>query len=176
MNLPIRRSEHLVWEDYVPIVRKDRVSDVYLTDNIDAPANYNELCHLIESAHPGDTINLHINNGGGAVDSAFMIIDKIKHSEATIVGKLSGTVASASTVLSLACDEIEVADYVQFMVHNYSGGAGGKGHEIKAYVTFSDKELNIAFREIYAGFLTTDEIQKLGGGVCCRIWRSRISL
>jgi ATP-dependent protease ClpP protease subunit len=77
---------------------------------------------------------------------------------------LSGTVASIATIIALACDSIEVADYIQFMIHNYSSGASGKGHEMKAQMDFTDAELNKAFSEIYAGFLTNHEMELVIAG------------
>ena len=156
--------KHSIWDNYVPILQADRHTDAYLTDNIDAPSEYNQLCHILNSAYKGDTITLHINNGGGYVDSGFMLIDAIKHTKAKVTAKLSGTVASVATIISLACAEIEVADYVQFMIHNYSGGASGKGHEMKAQMDFTDAELNKAFSEIYGGFLTDHEMELVIAG------------
>lgn len=158
---PVKTS---VWDDYVPILTNGRHTDVYLTDSIEAPSEYNKLCHILRKAYSEDTTDIYINNGGGYVDSAFMIRDSMKHSKSKIVGKLSGTVASVATVLTLSCDEIEVADYIQFMIHNYSGGASGKGHEMKAQMDFTDAQLNTAFTEIYGGFLTPMEIKLVIAG------------
>jgi len=154
------------WEKYVPIIATEdfRQIDVYLHDLIQAPCNYSELVYTLREAKKGDIINLHINNGGGVVDSAFMIFDAIAKSKATVVAHLAGIVASAATIITMACDKIVIARFTQFMVHNYSGGTSGKGHEIKAYVQFSDKELNRAFREIYAGFLTDKEMTEIIDG------------
>ena len=155
------------FDDYVPIIQsKDgRTTTVYLTDSISYPSEYNKLCYILDNAKPGDTVTLHINNGGGHIDSAFQIINSMKHSKAHIIGKLSGTVASASTVISLCCHELIVADYTAFMVHNYSASGGhGKGHELKAYQTFNDKALNTAFKDIYSGFLTNREMQAVIDG------------
>lgn len=127
-----------VWDDYVPIVKSGQHTDVFLTDSIDAPAEYNKLCYDLAQAFPSESMKLYINNGGGYIDSGFMIIDAIKHSKAKITAKLSGTVASAATIIALACDEIEVSPHTSFMIHNYSGGAQGKGHEMKAQMDFTD--------------------------------------
>jgi len=158
------KDKHTVWDEYVPVIEGGRHVDVYLTGQIEEPSEYNKLCHILNHSYMGDTATLHINNGGGYVDSGFMIIDAIKNSKATVVAKLSGTVASVSTMLALACTEIEVADYIQFMIHNYSGGASGKGHEMKAQMDFTDKELNTAFAEIYGGFLTEHEMELVIAG------------
>jgi len=153
-----------VWDNYVPIVTEGRHTDVYLTDHIDAPNEYNQLCHILNHAYEGDTVTLHINNGGGYVDSGFMVIDAIKRSKATVIASLVGTVASVSTIIGLSCASIVAANYVQFMIHNYSGGASGKGHEMKAQMDFTDSELNKAFAEIYGGFLTEHEMELVIAG------------
>lgn len=156
--------KHSVWDDYVPILHEGRHADIYLANSIEAPSEYSQACHILGRAYKGDTAKLHINNGGGYVDSGFMMLDSIKHTKAKVTAKLSGTVASVSTIITLACDEIEVADYVQFMIHNYSGGASGKGHEMKAQMDFTDAQLNKAFTEIYGGFLTEHEMELVIAG------------
>ena len=156
--------KHSVWDDYTPIITTGRHTDVYLADSIEAPSEYNKLCHVLDNAYKGDTITLHINNGGGYVDAGFMIIEAIKNSKAAVTAKLSGTVASVSTIIALSCDDIIAANYVQFMIHNYSGGAQGKGHEMKAQMDFTDSELNKAFTEIYGGFLTDHEMELVIAG------------
>lgn len=173
------------FDDYVPIIQsKDgRTTTVYLTDGISYPSEYNKLCYILDHAKPGDTVTLHINNGGGHIDSAFQIINSMKHSKAHIIGKLSGTVASASTVISLCCHELIVADYTAFMIHNYSGHVAGKGNEIKAQQDFVDRELNVAFKEIYSGFLTDREMTQvidgrdiwLGKSEVLSRWNSKIT-
>ena len=167
MELTIPGGEpvkHSIWDNYVPVLTNGRHTDIYLTDNIEAPSEYNEACHILNNAYKGDTITLHINNGGGYVDSGFMLIDAIKASKAKVTAKLSGTVASIATIITLACDDIIVADYLQFMIHNYSGGASGKGHEMKDQLLFTDAELNKAFSEIYGGFLTPHEMELVIAG------------
>ena len=168
------RQKTSVWDDYVPIVTSGRTTDVYLTDAIDAPKEYNKLCHILGTAYKGDTVVLHINNGGGYVDSGFMITNAIKNSKDTVKARLSGTVASVSTIISMFCDDIEVADYIQFMIHNYSGGAQGKGHEMKAQMEFTDSELNKAFTELYGGFLTEHEMELVIAGK--DIWMGKSEL
>lgn len=158
------KTKESVWDDYVPVLQAGRHTDIYLTGQIEEPSEYNKVCHILNHAYTGDTITLYINNGGGYVDSGFMIIDAIKNSKATVTAKLSGTVASVSTIIALSCNSLDIADYIQFMVHNYSGGASGKGHEVKAQVDFTDKELNIAFTDIYGGFLTPHEMELVIAG------------
>ena len=150
-----------IWDEFVPIKQSKETIDIYLTDNIEQPSNYNQLVYVISNAEPYQDINLYINNNGGYIDSALYILDAMKKTKATVTAHLSGTVASASTIIALSCDKIVCAKYLSFMVHNYSSGISGKGHEMKAYQNFTDRELNRAFKEIYKDFLSEEEMEKV---------------
>ena len=147
------------WDEYVPIIRVGRNIDIYLSEAIEAPAMYNEMCHTIRNADRYDTINIYVNNGGGYVDSGLMLTDVLKDTRANTIAHLSGTVASIATVITLSCKNLVVADFTSFMIHNYSGGVRGKGGEMKLQMDFMARELAITFRAVYAGFLTPDEIE-----------------
>lgn len=152
-----------VWDLDVPIVydKEQKTISAYLSGTIEEPITYNELCHVLLTAEDDTEVRLYINTPGGIIDSAFMLADAIKNSAATVVAHLSGTVASAGTIISMSCDRIVPADHLSFMVHNYSGGIAGKGHEMKARQKFTDNHLNKAFKAFYSGFLTEDEMQKV---------------
>jgi len=156
-------QKHSVWDNYVPIITTGRHTDVYLTDQIAVPSEYNQLCHALDNAYKEDTFTFYINNGGGVVDAAFMITDSMYKSKATIHGKLSGTVASASTVITMACDTIEVAPHTQFMIHNYFHGTQGTGNQVKEYVNFTDDEFVKTTKTVYAGFITPTEMAQVSG-------------
>lgn len=147
-----------VWDDPVPIIKDGNQITAYISDEIGAPFTYDKLCYTLETATADDVVTLHLNTGGGYIDSAFKLIASIKRSKAPVVARLTGTVASAGTIIALSCDDLEVEDFVAFMIHNYSGGAGGKGHEIIDYVNFSDKNITATFKKLYAGFLTPREL------------------
>lgn len=150
-----------IWEDHIPISKNGREIDVYITAEIVNPIEYNELCHLLRNATSKETIRLHINTPGGRLDSATMIIDAIAVSDAYVIGVLSGNVSSAGTMIALACDELECSSYLEFMIHYFSGGTGGKGNEIKAHSNFIDKHMPMIFKKMYAGFLTNKEIEDM---------------
>jgi ATP-dependent protease ClpP protease subunit len=163
-----------VWDRYCPIIKGRETVDVYLTEQIAEPATYNELVAILKEAKPYQIVNLYINNGGGVVDSAFYIIDAIKMSEAHVVAHLSGTVASAATIIALSCDDVITTPYLSFMIHNYSSGMQGKGHELKAYQNFTDRELTRAFKDIYKGFLSDEEMERVLDGQ--DIWLNEIEV
>ena len=161
----LKPKTNSIWEKYVPILTSKNNTTAYLTDTIEAPSEYNELCHLLKTASPAEVFTLVLNTPGGYIDSAIMIVDAIKASKAKVIAEISGTVASAGTVITLACDEVRIADHTGFMIHNYSASFGSsKGHELKAYQEFTDKTLNEAFRSFYKNFLTEKEMDAVIDG------------
>ena len=147
-----------IWDRSVPIVQHNTIYHCYISGEISEPSDYNEMCFLLENAVEGDKIIIHINTGGGMIDSAFKIVAAIKRSKAYVVARLTGTVASAGTIIALTCNDMEVEDYTHFMIHNYSTGTPGKGHEVLEFINFNDKDLKNTFREIYKKFLSDKEI------------------
>lgn len=160
----LNTKKHPIWDKEVPIVQTGNVYNCYISSEINEPELYNELCHVIEEAEADTIVRLHINTPGGVIDSAFKIIASIKRADAKVVARLSGTVASAGTIISMACSDVEVEDFTSFMIHNYSTGTSGKGHEILDYVNFTDKSLKDIFTSLYSGFLTPKEIKDVISG------------
>ena len=161
LGAELPKKTESIWEDHVPIARNGRETDVYIMTEIVNPIEYSELCHLLRNANSKEVIRLHINTPGGRLDSATMIIDAITASDAYVIGVLSGSVASAGTMIALACDELECSSYLEFMIHYFSGGTGGKGNEIKAHSNFIDKHMPMVFKKMYAGFLSDKEIEDM---------------
>ena len=152
---------YTMWDDYVPQKTTGRHTDVYLLDQIEAPAEYGKLYADLLAADKGDTFTLHINNGGGYVDSGFMLVDAIEKTKATVTAKLTGTVASISTIIALTCDKVIVGPHLSWLSHNYSGGVQGKGGEMKLQMEFMTRELASSFKKIHDGFFTDEEIKNI---------------
>ena len=155
------KDESVLWEKHVPIKVSDGTTFAYLNDEISIPALYSELVHKLYTATPEDNFVLIINNGGGVVETAIMLVDAMKRSAATVNVLVTGFAASAATIIALAADNLEISDHTAFMIHNYSAGMGGKGHELKARQAFMDKSLNVAFKSYYEGFLTEAEMDEV---------------
>lgn len=151
-------DELSVWANHVPIIEQGHIYKVYLTDFIDNPHTYNKLIYLLDNVCSYHKVHFYINNGGGAVDSAFMIRHALLSCKAETTAFLSGTVASAATIVALSCGNLVTSPFLSFMSHNYYHGTQGTGNQVKDYVDFTDRELKRAFRSIYAGFLTDEEI------------------
>lgn len=161
ITFDLPRDVTRIWDLEVPIIKDGTHVQAYVQDSIVTPSAYSELCYMLRAACEGDTFEIFLNTPGGVIDSAVMLVDAIKESKATVTARLSGTVASAGTIIALACDDLVVGENLAFMIHNYSGGMSGKGHEMKARQQFIDRYLNDAFATFYLGFLSEEEIDKV---------------
>jgi len=153
-----------VWDHEVPIIKTNDVYHAYLYGGIEDPFMYSKLVYAIATLDKGEQFILHINTPGGVIDSALAICDAIKNTNGTVTIHLTGTVASAGTIIAMFADHLIVSDHLSFMVHNYSSGLAGKGHELKAQQKFQDEHLNHFFRTTYAGFLTEEEMDDVIDG------------
>ena len=149
------------WDKVVPIIKSGERYDCYLNTDIQSPENYNELCYMLDNAKEYETFNLHINTPGGYMVSAWKIIDSLRKTKAKTIAILTGEVASAGTIITMFCHKIIVDPFICFMIHNYSGGASGKAHEMEAKLKFEKDNLPRFFKEIYKDFLTSAEIGRI---------------
>ena len=70
-----------------------------------------------------ETINVHINSGGGSVIEGLSIFSAIKNSEAHVNVFIEGIAASMAGVIAMAGDRIHMTDFSQIMIHNpHTGG------------------------------------------------------
>jgi len=183
-SVELPKNQTRIWDIEVPVIvdEKRKTITAFITGAIDEPKQYNELCYSLNIADEHTTVYLNINTPGGIIDSAFMVVDAIYKSKAKVVGTLTGTVASAGTLIAMACNELVIAPHLSFMIHNYSGGMAGKGHEMKARQKFTDEHLNEAFKSFYKGFLSETEMTSvidgtdlwMGTNEVTKRWQNRV--
>ena len=154
------------WDDIYPVLVKEdsNIITIFISDRINEPFEFNKMVYVLNSLTPEHQVIMHINTYGGIIDSANMLCYAMRNCKAPIHGVLTGTVGSAGTIIALSCTSIEVSEGCSFMIHNYSAGIEGKGHEIKAHQKFMDAELNTYFSLMYDKFLTPEEIKDVIDG------------
>jgi ATP-dependent protease ClpP protease subunit len=143
-----------------PLVSQ-KIFHFYISEAVGDADKYVELIHKIKTAAPTDVIYLYLNTPGGNLYTGIQIMSAMNNSDAHVITVLEGEVCSLGTMLFLCGDEFVVNDFSMFMIHNYSGGAGGKGHEIVAQVDASTVEFKKLFNKIYYPFLTREEIDRV---------------
>jgi len=164
IEMPAMKNEHMkVWDSVCPIVKvHEKLYRVYFLNEVGVPDDYAELMELMQDLDETVTVEWFLNSPGGVLDSAIMLLDAIHSTKAKVIGKLSGMVASAASMLALVFDEVNIAPYTSFMIHAWSvSGQAGKANEIEAQNDFAKKETKRLFNDIYAGFLTSREINKV---------------
>ena len=164
IELPSAGNDYkTVWDKPTPVIKvNEKLYRVYLLEEIGAPLDYAEIVELLEDLDESCTVEFHINTPGGVLDTAVMLMDAINRTEARTVGRLSGTVASAGTMIALTLDELVIAPYTSFMIHAWSvTGQAGKANEIEAQNKFMQKETKELFNSVYERLLTPREIGKV---------------
>lgn len=132
---------------------------VYITKPIGAPHNYLELYELLRDATEHDNIHFYFNTPGGRVDTVCQIAELMERCSATLHGHLMGQVASGGSVLAMYVDNLSASPYSYLMIHNFSGGAYGKGDDLVMSAQNSADWVYNLYRECYHIFLSDDEIE-----------------
>lgn len=133
----------------------------YISDAIEEPERYHQMCQVLRQAGERDTVYIHLNSPGGQLDSTVQIIAAMKECRGQVITVADGIVASAATLIFLAGDGFIVNPHCLMMLHNYSGGAFGKGHEMVAQISADERWFNRIAADYYVAFLTKRELQKM---------------
>ena len=138
-----------------------QIYEFYISGQIAAPDTYIQWFDTIRHAKPDDTIKIYINSYGGDMFTGIQFMRVLSETEALVICSVEGACMSAATMIFLCADQFEVTPHSMFMFHNYSGGTFGKGGEMYGQIQHERKWSETLLKEIYDGFLTTEEIKSL---------------
>ena len=141
------------------------VFELRLDRAIEAPQDYAEWVRTIRSAGENDMIELHLCTPGGRVDTTLYLAAALRETPAHKHVIISGMCASGGTILMMCGDSWEVDPYTQFLFHNYSGGAMGKGHDIKLQTDYMMGLMGDVYADFFRGFFDEEELEKLAHGL-----------
>lgn len=142
-------------------IKQFQTYNVYISKPIGPAHQYISLLDLLRTAHPSDTIFIHLNTPGGQLDTGTQIVHAIQDSPGRIITVLDGSVCSMGALIFLAANEYIVNKHGQLMFHNYSSGIVGKGHEIEANLLSTNRWYHGMLQEICSPFLSDDEISEV---------------
>lgn len=137
---------------------------IYISEAIGEAVEYIDMIHRIATAGPADTIFVHLNTPGGALDTGVQIINALQNTQARVVTILEGMAYSLGTLVFLVGDEMVVNDHCMMMFHNFNGGIIGKGNEITLELEATNKWFATLAKQIYIPFLSDDEVHRLSRG------------
>jgi ATP-dependent Clp protease protease subunit len=127
----------------IRVQTSEDVAHVYVYDVIDSywGASAKALVEALDAA--GDKIvHLHVNSPGGDVFEARAMVSAVRARQqrgGKVVSFIDGLAASAATYLSLAGDQVHIADGGMFMVHNSWTLAWGNKAELRSTADLLDK-------------------------------------
>lgn len=141
-----------------------RALHIYLSDVIEEPNLYTDLIHKIRTAGPNDVVHIYLNTPGGHIDTGVQIINAIENTQGLVYTHLDGSVCSMGSLIFLAGHQMVAYDHSIMMFHNYSGGAYGKGHEIKSMLDAQERWYDKLQERLLVPFLTEDELARIKKG------------
>lgn len=176
MNIPLQaviesavdelRTQNDPYKQYAPVIKTDTGYVIHLTDDIVEPSEYARVVDTLRNAKASDTIIVYVTTYGGLSDSADLLRQSIIKSPATVIGRGAGHVASAGTIIFLACDEYEITPTSTFLFHEGSGGTGAIKHsDAQSAIDFTKKHLPEVFKAAYGDLLTAKEYKDISKGV-----------
>lgn len=142
----------------------NNIHHFYLNEPVGDPQHYAEMIHIIRYSSEFDTIFIHINTVGGNAFTAIQLVQAMRESQAHVITSMEGQCYSAGTLIFLSGKEYIVQPHSMMMLHNYSSGIFGKGHEQRAQFEAHQKWFYNFMQEAYSLFITPEEFDKIIDG------------
>jgi ATP-dependent protease ClpP protease subunit len=166
-NTPRSGEKHVWFLDEMPKFRVNvpviKSATLYLSTFMESKPNLAVLLNDLRQLGPEDRITLIFNSPGGLVSEGRAIINAIGQTGADIQTELLSEASSMAAIMFCIGDRRIIYENSSIMFHNFSGGFGGKGHELKDRLKHTIKNITAFFRGNIIG-LTEDEIQQMIDG------------
>ena len=137
---------------------------IYFNKSIQTESGLSEINYILNNAEKNDKIYFHLNCTGGSVSQTIELVTSIKECKGKVITINKGVCASGASVLLLSGHEIIIKDMSMMMCHYYHINNSGKGNEIESRAEFEKKFLHSYFKEVYSGFLSNDELNRMFKG------------
>jgi ATP-dependent protease ClpP protease subunit len=134
----------------------------FFYDDIGDTKDYCDLVFQLDHAAPGDEIHLHLATGGGNMEAAIVIVHAILRTQATVIAHAEAGVASAGTIIMLACENITIHPFAHFLYHDGSLTSPGMkfSDNLKQAQAIVELYAKLAY-SIYVPFFTEDEVTRI---------------
>jgi len=136
----------------------------YLNNEVTRNDVYVDMIQQIRMAQPDDDIFIYLNNRGGLVDTGIQIINSFDECQGVVHTVVDGIAASIAAIMWLAGHQRTVLNHGSLMLHNFSAGVSGKGHEIMETVMGYNSYILEMFKLYTTPFLTDEEYAKMIDG------------
>ena len=143
---------------------KHKIYTVYIENFREFRRGLHKVFYELRNASKNDILEFRISSGGGFVKEGQQFYNLIEEKfQKRSVAFLDNHGYSMGALLFCMANKRVIYPYSDLMFHNYSGGAIGKGGEIKSQIKHKDRILTDFFKKIVQdkGFLTKEEFNKM---------------
>lgn len=144
---------------YVP--HKSGTYRIEIDDQINSISQFSTAIQVLEMAKPDDDVEICLQSNGGSVDACGAFLHAMKKCEAHIHVIATGGCHSAATHILLHAHSFELSDNFNSLIHCGSTGTVANLNEYNAKTAFDRNFIANMYRNIYEGFLTEDEIDRM---------------
>ena len=155
-------------QDELPYTCSDMVStkyEFYIDQDILEPSYYRNLITVLNNATENDLVILNINSQGGSLDSAISIMQALRDTRAETIAHTVGSCYSAATLLALSCNNVDVGEFSNWMIHDGSYAVASKSSDIVTRASFENKFIRNIFKSVYIPFISEQEMNDVMRGV-----------
>lgn len=137
----------------------------YFYDDIGDTKDYCDLIYNLDHANENDQVHLHLATGGGNAEAAIVIVHALMRTQATVTGYAEAGVASAGTIILLACHNVVVYPHAHFLFHDGSiTSSGMKFNENLKQAQAVVATYGRLAHSIYEPFFTSEEVDGILDG------------
>lgn len=137
---------------------------VFVDEVFSDPAYERDVIALLREATENDTVEFYVNSVGGNIAAAIPIVNAIRHTKANVVGILMAQAHSAASLVLLACPMTEINPHTEMLIHSATYGVYGKVGDVRDEVRHTQQYIEDIMDEMYANFLTQEEIAEVKNG------------
>lgn len=132
--------------------------NIYIQNHLESPEEMIAILDVLYSASKEDQVIIHLNSGGGAIDSLDTLLTAMASCKAHKHVIATGCIASSATFILLAADSFEISPYATLLFHTCTFAVWGQSQDNLEYTQFVHNENERLMRSYYRHIFTEDEI------------------
>lgn len=126
---------------------------------------FEDVVNTLENAVEGDYVEIQLSTVGGALHAVVPMLSAMKRTAAHVHVHACSDVSSAGTLIMMLAHSVDINEYATMMFHTVQYGYCAAGANMDAYVKHTTQQNDKLIREMYTGFLSEVEIQRLLDGL-----------
>jgi len=134
---------------------------LFIHNNLEQQEEMIAIVDTLYSASERDEVVIHLNSGGGNIDSLDTLLMAMASCPAHIHVIGTGNIASAATFILLAADSFEISPFATLLFHTVTFGVYGQSQDNLELTQFLHDESERLMRTYYKHLFTPEEIDDM---------------